>query len=137
MSPNRTGFTPLVVTSLVFGGIAIINHITAVAYPEWDGIDTKWHPVPNASLYLPIQAHGSLWDFAVVIDRSNKFFHPIQKYTDTGKLQSNHRDSSSVYLIYVSYLVYQTQRSCEGCIVLTRQSVRKSCFVVSANPLTL
>lgn len=31
MSPNRTGFTPLVVTSLVFGGIAIITHITAVA----------------------------------------------------------------------------------------------------------
>lgn len=83
MSPNRTGFTPLVVTSLVFGGIAIITHITAVAYPEWDGIDTTWHPVPNVSLYLPIQAHGSLWDFAVVIDRSNKFFHPIQKYTDT------------------------------------------------------
>lgn len=104
MSPNRTGFTPLVVTSLVFGGIAIITHITAVAYPEWDGIDTTWHPVPNASLSLPIQAHGSLWDFAVVIDRSNKFFHPIQKYTDTGKLQSNHRDSSSVYLIYVSLL---------------------------------
>lgn len=71
MSPNRTGFTPLVVTSLVFGGIAIITHITAVAYPEWDGIDAKWHPVPNVSLSLPIQAHGSLWDFAVVIDRSN------------------------------------------------------------------
>lgn len=101
MSPNRTGFTPLVVTSLVFGGIAIITHITAVAYPEWDGIDTTWHPVHHLPLKLPIKAHGSLWDFEVVIDRSNKFFHPYQIFTDTGKLQSNRRGFVSRIILCV------------------------------------
>lgn len=85
MGPNRTGFTPLAVTSLVVGGMAIITHITAVAYPQWDGIDVQWRPVPDAPIALPIQAHSSLWDFNVVTDKSRKFFSPLQHYRDTGK----------------------------------------------------
>lgn len=85
MGPNRTGFTPLVVTSLVVGGMAIITHIPAVAYPQWDGIDVQWRPVPDAPIALPIQAHSSLWDFNVVTDKSRKFFSPLQHYRDTGK----------------------------------------------------
>lgn len=85
MGPNRTGFTPLVVTSLVDGGMAIITHITAVAYPQWDGIDVQWRPVPHAPIALPIQAHSSLWDLTVVTDKSKKFFYRFQQYSDTGK----------------------------------------------------
>lgn len=74
MGPNRTGFTPLVVSSLVVGGMAIITHITAVSYPEWDGIDAQWRPAPLVSITIPIKVHGSLWDFTVVTDKSRKFF---------------------------------------------------------------
>ena len=42
MIENKTGFTPLKIAALVVGGIAIVTHITAVAYPEWDGIEAKW-----------------------------------------------------------------------------------------------
>lgn len=86
MSPNRIGFTPLVVTSLVVGGMAIITHITAVVYPEWDGIDTQWRPAPMIT--LPVKAHGSLWDFTLVIDGTRKMFYQptLQHVTDQGKL---------------------------------------------------
>lgn len=88
----KTGFTPLKIASLVFGGIAIIVHITAVAYPEWDGIDYQWHPSPLSSFALPVKAYGSLWDFTLVKDGTRKmFFKPsLQHMTDTGKLQVFH-----------------------------------------------
>lgn len=86
MSQNRLGFTPLKIASLVAGGIAIISHITAVAYPEWDGIDAQWSPAPPIT--LPIKAYGSLWDFTLVVDRSHKMFYKpnVQNKMDTGKL---------------------------------------------------
>lgn len=88
MSLHRTGFSPLKIASLVIGGIAIITHITAVAYPEWDGIDAQWHPAPGLPISKPIKAYGSLWDFTLVVDRSHKMFYKpnVQNKMDTGKL---------------------------------------------------
>lgn len=88
MSLKRTGFSSLKIASLVAGGIAVIFHITAVAYPEWDGIDTQWHPSAHVPITLPVKAYGSLWDFTVVKDSTRKmFFDPsLQHLTDTGKL---------------------------------------------------
>lgn len=85
MSHKRTGFTPLKIASLVAGGIAIIFHITAVAYQEWDGIDAQWHPSAHVPITLPVKAYGSLWDFTLVKDRTRKmFFDPsLQHLTDT------------------------------------------------------
>lgn len=88
MKCPKTGFTPLKIASLVIGGIAIITHITAVAYPEWDGIDAKWRPSLHSPIALPIKAYGSLWDFTLVKDSSSKFFYKpyaLDKM-DTGKL---------------------------------------------------
>lgn len=79
------GFTPLKIAALVVGGIAIIVHITAVAYPEWDGIDVQWRPAPGAPIFLPIKAHASLWDLTVT-DKSTKLFSPIREKRDTSKL---------------------------------------------------
>lgn len=83
----KTGFTPLKIASLVVGGIAIIVHITAVAYPEWDGIDAQWSPAPHAPI-VPIKAYGSLWDFTLIVDKSHKMFYKpnVQNKMDTGKL---------------------------------------------------
>lgn len=82
----KTGFTPLKIASLVVGGIAIITHITAVAYPEWDGIDSKWFPAPTFP--LPVKAYGSLWDFTLIVDGTRKMFYkPAAQYmTNQGKL---------------------------------------------------
>lgn len=62
-------------------------HITAVAYPEWDRIDAQWHPA-HAPFALPVKAYGSLWDFTLIKDSTNKmFFKPsAQHLTNTGKL---------------------------------------------------
>lgn len=88
----KTGFTPLKIASLVVGGIAIIVHITAVAYPEWDGIDAQWHPSEHAPFTLPVKAYGSLWEFTLVKDSTRKMFlkPSAQHLTDTGKLQVIH-----------------------------------------------
>lgn len=83
MRNPKTRFTPLKIASLVVGGIAIIVHITAVAYPEWDGIDAIWRPAPSAQ--LPIKAHASLWDLTVT-DKSRKMFSPVREKRDTSKL---------------------------------------------------
>lgn len=83
MRSPKTRFTPLKIASLVVGGIAIIVHITAVGYPEWDGIDAIWRPVPKAQ--LPIKAHASLWDLTVT-DKSRKMFSPVRENRDTSKL---------------------------------------------------
>ena len=54
MTENR--FTPLKIAALVVGGIAIATHITAVAYPEWDGINSNWYPIPeNTMFFKPIK----------------------------------------------------------------------------------
>lgn len=87
MKCPKTGFSPLKIASLVVGGIAVITHITAVAYPEWDGIDARWHPSPHSPMTLPIKAYGSLWDFTIVVDKSHKMFYTpdVQNKMDTGK----------------------------------------------------
>ena len=83
---SKTGFTPLKIAALVVGGIAIVTHITAVAYPEWDGIDVKaWAPPHRAGVPIPskpIKSQGSLWDLTVD-DQYKLFFPPI---IDTSKL---------------------------------------------------
>lgn len=87
MSRNRTGLNPLKIASLVVGGMAVIFHITAVAYPEWDGIDAQWRPTPHVPITFPIKAYGSLWDFNRIIDKSHKFFYEPNNLDrmDTGK----------------------------------------------------
>ena len=83
MTENR--FTPMKIASLVVGGIAIVTHITAVAYPEWDGIDVTFYPVPGKTMFSwRIKAQGSLWDLTVV-DPSNHFFIPNKAKRDTSK----------------------------------------------------
>ena len=85
MTENKTGFTPLKIAALVVGGIAIVTHITAVAYPEWDGIDADWYPIPgNTMLCKTIKSQGSLWDLTVD-DHSDRFFPPIKDFIDTSK----------------------------------------------------
>ena len=85
MTEHKTRFTPLKIAALVVGGIAIVTHITAVAYPEWDGIDVIWYPVPgNTVISLTIKAQGSLWDLTVV-DDSNTFFIPNKAKRDISK----------------------------------------------------
>ena len=80
---SKTGFTPLKIAALVVGGIAIVIHITAVAYPEWDGVDVAWAPVQG---FPPkkITSQGSLWDFNKH-DPSDKFFTPNEAKLDTSK----------------------------------------------------
>lgn len=75
----------MVLTTLFVGGIAIISHITAVAYPKWDGIDAHWEARGKSE---QIQAYGSIWDFSVTEDSTNKFFYnsSAQQLMDTGKL---------------------------------------------------
>ena len=82
---SKTGFTPLKIAALVVGGIAIVTHITAVAYPEWDGIDANWYPVPgNTMIFKTIKSQGSLWDLTVE-DPSHNFFPPNKEKIDTSK----------------------------------------------------
>ena len=81
---SKTGFTPLKVAALVVGGIAIVIHITALAYPEWDGIDVKWYPVPGNNRFLKIKFQGSLWDFTYV-DESRQFFSPLKSEIEISK----------------------------------------------------
>ena len=85
MKCSSSGFTPLKIASLVVGGIAIVTHITAVAYPEWDGIDANWYPVPgNTMIFKTIKSQGSLWDLTVE-DLSLHFFPPNKAKIDTSK----------------------------------------------------
>ena len=85
MKCSSSGFTPFKIASLVVGGIAIVTHITAVAYPEWDGIDANWYPVPgNTMIFKTIKSQGSLWDLTVD-DPSFRFFPPIKDVIDTSK----------------------------------------------------
>lgn len=72
----------MVLTTLFVGGIAIISHITAVAYPKWDGIDAHWEARGKSE---QIQAYGSIWDFSVTEDSTNKFFYnsSTQQLMDT------------------------------------------------------
>ena len=79
---SKTGFSPLKIAALVVGGIAIVTHITAVAYPEWDGIDLIMNPSPVFS--YSITAQGSLWDFTLH-DPTSNFFIPIEAERDTSK----------------------------------------------------
>ena len=84
MKCSSSGFTPLKIASLVVGGIAIVTHITAVAYPEWDGIDAVWSPLYPGVSPKPIKSQGSLWDLTVD-DHSFRFFPPIKDVIDTSK----------------------------------------------------
>ena len=82
---SKTGFSPLKIAALVVGGIAIVIHITAVAYPEWDGVDVTVYPMAgNTMFFWRIKAQGSLWDLTVV-DPSNNFFIPNKAKRDTSK----------------------------------------------------
>ena len=81
MTENR--FTPLKIAALVVGGIAIVTHITAVAYPEWDGVDAAWAPFPGITPKT-IKSRGSLWDLTVD-DPSHNFFPPNRARADTSK----------------------------------------------------
>ena len=76
MIENKTGFTPLKIAALVVGGIAIVTHITAVAYPEWDGVDVAWTPPYPGFTPKTIKSQGSLWDLTID-DKSNFFSHRI------------------------------------------------------------
>ena len=83
MTENR--FTPLKIAALVVGGIAIVTHITAVAYPEWDGINAIWYPMPgNKMFFKTIKSQGSLLDH-IVEDPSHNFFPPNKEKIDTSK----------------------------------------------------
>ena len=82
MTENR--FTPLKIAALVVGGIAIVTHITAVAYPEWDGVDAVWTPPFPSVTPKTIKSQGSLWDFTIE-DKSGLFFPPIKAKIDTSK----------------------------------------------------
>ena len=84
MSEHKTGFTPLKIAALVVGGIAIVTHITAVAYPEWDGVNAKWYPVPALNMFKTIKSQGSLWDLTI-FDPSHNFFPPNRAMIDTSK----------------------------------------------------
>ena len=85
MSEHKTGFTPLKIAALVVGGIAIVTHITAVAYPEWDGVDAIWYPIPgNTMVVKTIKSQGSLWNLTVD-DASGYFFPPNKDFIDTSK----------------------------------------------------
>ena len=55
--------------------------ITAVAYPEWDGLDAKWYPVPALNIYKTIKSQGSLWDLTID-DPSHNFFLPNRAMID-------------------------------------------------------
>ena len=79
---SKTGFSPLKIAALVVGGIAIVTHITAVAYPEWDGIDFK---LKFGATSLRIKAQGSLWDLDVVEDPTRNFFPPMPANRDISK----------------------------------------------------
>lgn len=81
-----TRFRHMALITLFVGGIAIITHITAVAYPEWDGIDIHWEAKGKSE---QIQAYGSIWDFTVTKDSTNKFFYNSSAHhlMDTGKLR--------------------------------------------------
>lgn len=84
----KTGFTPLKIASLVVGGITIIIHITAVAYPEWDGINIHTQS-------QRIQGYGSIWDFTVTEDSTNKFFYnsSARHLMDKGKFFQRYKYS--------------------------------------------
>ena len=82
---SKTGFTPLKIAALVVGGIAIVTHITAVAYPEWDGVDTKMYPASGTANNLTIKSHGSLWKLTVEIDETGRFFASTRSKIDTGE----------------------------------------------------
>ena len=85
MTEHKMRFTPLIIAALVVGGIAIVTHITAVAYPEWDGIDADWYPIRgNTMFFKTIKSQGSLWDLTVD-DPTNRFFPPIKDFIDTSK----------------------------------------------------
>ena len=78
MTENR--FTPLKIAALVVGGIAIVTHITAVAYPEWDGVDTKWYSASGTNNNLTIKSHGSLWKLTVEKDETGLFFASMHSF---------------------------------------------------------
>ena len=100
---SKTGFTPLKIAALVVGGIAIVTHITAVAYPEWDGINANWYPMPgNTMFFKPIKSQGSLWDLTVD-DKSEKFFPPIKAKIDTSKFNFCLRNEINDRKKYNSY----------------------------------
>ena len=84
MIEHKTGFTPLKIAALVVGGIAIVTHITAMAYPEWDGVDVAWTPYPGITPKT-IKSQGSLWDLTVD-DPTHFFFPPKKAFIDTSKL---------------------------------------------------
>ena len=84
MTEHKTRFTPLKIAALVVGGIAIVTHITAVAYPEWDGIDEAWAPPYPGAPSQTIKSQGSLWDL-IVDDKSKLFFPPNTAFIDTSK----------------------------------------------------
>ena len=84
MIEKKTGFTPLKIAALVVGGIAIVTHITAVAYPEWDGVDVTWTPPYPGLKPQTIKSQGSLWDLTVD-DPSLRFFPPNKDVIDTSK----------------------------------------------------
>ena len=82
---SKTGFTPLKIAALVVGGIAIVIHITAVAYPEWDGVDAIWYPIPgNTMIFKTIKSQGSLWD-VTYDDQSGFYFPRIRGQLETSK----------------------------------------------------
>ena len=85
MSEHKTGFTPMKIAALVVGGIAMVTHITAMVYPEWDGVNAIWYPLPgNTMIFKTIKSQGSLWDLTVD-DASGYFFAPYKDFRDTSK----------------------------------------------------